>query len=108
MAALVDREQELAKFTAAARAPRGQLVAVWGRRRVGKTSLLQAFSEARRSISYTATQQSVPVELAGFTGAVRSGLGSEGLPAGYVFPDLVGCARLRDRGSAPSTAHRDP
>lgn len=84
---LIDRERELAALAAAAAAPRGQLVVVWGRRRTGKTFLLQAFSEGQRCIYYTATQQSAPVELAAFTDAVRGVLGSERLPPGYAFPD---------------------
>lgn len=84
---LVDRERELASLERAAAAPRGQLVTVWGRRRVGKTYLLQAFAERHRAIYYTATQQSAPIELITFTDAVRASLGSDGLPAGYAFPD---------------------
>ena len=63
------------------------MVIVWGRRRVGKTYLLQAFSEDRRCVYYTATQQSAPIELSAFTDAVRLAVGGEGLPAGYAFPD---------------------
>ena len=84
---LVDRERELASLERAAAAPRGQLVIVWGRRRVGKTYLLQAFAERHRAVYYTATQQSAPIELVTFTDAVRASLGSDGLPAGYAFPD---------------------
>ncbi len=84
---LIDRERELATLTQAAQARGGQLVMAWGRRRIGKTYLLQAFSERRRSIYYTATQQSAPVELMAFTEAVRAALGTDGLPPGYAFPD---------------------
>lgn len=84
---LVDRERELASLESAAAAPRGQLVIVWGRRRVGKTYLLQAFAEGHRAVYYTATQQSAPIELAAFTDVVRASLGNDGLPAGYAFPD---------------------
>ncbi len=84
---LIDRERELAALNAATSARNGQLVVVWGRRRTGKTYLLQAFSEPRRCVYYTATQQSAPVELAAFTDAVRAALGSDGLPPGYAFPD---------------------
>jgi AAA+ ATPase superfamily predicted ATPase len=83
----VDREWELAALAAAADARGGQLVVVWGRRRTGKTYLLQAFVEGRRCIYYAATQQSAPIELAAFTDAVRATLGTEGLPPGYHFPD---------------------
>jgi hypothetical protein len=84
---IVNRKRELETLARAAKQARGQLVLVWGRRRVGKTFLLQAFSEARRAVSYTATQQSALVELAAFTHAVRSVLGVERLPSGYAFPD---------------------
>jgi AAA+ ATPase superfamily predicted ATPase len=84
---LIDRERELSTLVEAADAPGGQLVVLWGRRRTGKTYLLQAFCRERRSVYYTATQQSAPVELASFTDAVREGLGDEGLPPGYAFPD---------------------
>ncbi len=84
---LLNRERELAALNQAADSEGGQLVTVWGRRRTGKTYLLQAFSEHQRTIYYTATQQSAPVELMAFTDAVRAVLGSDGLPAGYGFPD---------------------
>jgi hypothetical protein len=84
---LLDRTAELAALREAADAPRGQLVVVWGRRRTGKTYLLQAFCAGRRCVYYTATQQSAPVELAAFTEAVRQALGDDGLPPGYAFPD---------------------
>ena len=87
MADLIDRQRELAALDGAAAARGGQLAIVWGRRRVGKTYLLEAFSRSRRSLYYTASAQSAPVELAAFTDAVREQLGSEGLPPGYAFPD---------------------
>lgn len=55
---LIDRERELDALESAAARRSGQLVIVSGRRRVGKT--------------YTATQQSAPVELAAFTDTVRA------------------------------------
>jgi AAA+ ATPase superfamily predicted ATPase len=84
---LIDRERELEALENAAGASSGQLVIVSGRRRVGKTFLLQAFGEQHRTLYYTATQQSAPIELAAFTDAVRASLGSDGLPPGYAFPD---------------------
>ena len=87
MTDLVDRERELAALDGAAGRRGGQLAIVWGRRRVGKTYLLEAFSRRRRSLYYTASAQSTPVELAAFTDAVREQLGAEGLPPGYAFPD---------------------
>jgi hypothetical protein len=84
---LIDRERELASLESAAAATHGQLVTIWGRRRVGKTYLLQAFAERHHAIYYTATQQSAPIELLTFTDAVRASLGNDGLPTGYAFPD---------------------
>jgi AAA+ ATPase superfamily predicted ATPase len=84
---IVDRERELNTLHTAAASPSGQLVIVWGRRRVGKTYLLQEFVRRQRCVYYTATQQSGQIELAAFTDAVRAALGSHGLPPGYAFPD---------------------
>lgn len=83
----VNREQELHALNVAFGAKGGQLVVMWGRRRVGKTFLLQAFSERRRTLFHAATQQSAQVELAAFTETTRAVLGTQGLPTGYVFPD---------------------
>jgi AAA+ ATPase superfamily predicted ATPase len=84
---LINRERELNTLRTAASQRGGQLVIVWGRRRTGKTYLLQAFVQQYRCVYYTATQQSAQIELASFTDAVRSALGSEGLPPDYAFPD---------------------
>lgn len=84
---MLDRERELRTLEQSAERPGGQLVVVWGRRRVGKTFLLQAFTESRRAVYYAAAQQSEPVELAGLTDACRKVLGDGRLPAGYRFPD---------------------
>jgi AAA+ ATPase superfamily predicted ATPase len=84
---LVDRERELDALANAATARSGQLIIVSGRRRVGKTYLLEAFGARHRTVYYTATQQSAPVELAAFTDVVRASLGTDGLPTGYAFPD---------------------
>lgn len=87
MRALINRRTELAALEARARDSGGQLVLIWGRRRSGKTFLLQHFAKAHRTVYFAATQQSEPVELANFTASVRQTLGERGLPSGYVFPD---------------------
>lgn len=84
---LINRQSELAALREVAERPGGQLMVVWGRRRTGKTFLLQAFVAGRRAIYYAATQQSAHVELAAYTDTVRAALGDDGLPAGYAFPD---------------------
>jgi uncharacterized protein len=52
-----------------------QLVAMWGRRRVGKTFLLSHFVQGRRALFFGATQQSERIELARLAEAVRRDLG---------------------------------
>lgn len=84
---LIDRRRELASLEARAAAGAGQLVLVWGRRRSGKTFLLQHFASSRRTLYFAATQQSEQIELATFTAAARETLGDRGLPPGYAFPD---------------------
>lgn len=84
---LIGRERELQTLESLAATRRAQLVVLSGRRRVGKTYLLEAFGERHRTVYYTATQQSAPIELAAFTDAIRASLGTDGLPAGYTFPD---------------------
>jgi AAA+ ATPase superfamily predicted ATPase len=81
----VGREAELKALATAYAATQGQLVLLYGRRRIGKTYLLQRFSEGRRAIFYQATRQAEPIELARFTAEVEAAqLGT--LPPGYVFP----------------------
>jgi uncharacterized protein len=43
-----------------------RLALVWGRRRVGKTALLNQFSEGKRTVFHTGTAASVPVQLREF------------------------------------------
>jgi AAA+ ATPase superfamily predicted ATPase len=75
---LLDRDGELAALEAAwSHAAQGeaQLVAVWGRRRVGKTFLLSHFVQGRRALFFGATQQSERIELGRLAEAVRRDLG---------------------------------
>ena len=65
-----------------------QLVMVYGRRRVGKSYLLEQFATGKPTIFYQATQQTEASELAGFTATVRAFLGDSGLPPGYDFQGL--------------------
>ena len=63
-----------------------QLVLVYGRRRVGKSYLLERFATGKPTIFYQATQQTEESELASFTAAVRAFLGEGALPPAYDFP----------------------
>lgn len=49
-AVFFDRERELARLEAAWRAPAAELVTLWGRRRVGKSTLLARFAESKHAI----------------------------------------------------------
>jgi AAA+ ATPase superfamily predicted ATPase len=63
-----------------------QLVLLYGRRRVGKSYLLERFATGKPTIFYQATQQTEERELAEFTAAIAAFLGAGALPPGYVFP----------------------
>lgn len=83
---LIGRERELASLTKRYTARAGQLVIVWGRRRIGKSYLLQQFTAERRTVFHTATQQAEKLELLAFTENVRGKFADDALPPGYVFP----------------------
>lgn len=80
----VGRAAELGALTSAFEAKTGQLVLMYGRRRIGKTYLLEEFTRGRRAIFYQASRQAEALELAAFTEAAAAVLGP--LPAGYAFP----------------------
>jgi AAA+ ATPase superfamily predicted ATPase len=63
-----------------------ELFVLFGRRRVGKTELLQRFCEGRRAVYYLAAQVREKDNLKGFRDALRDGLGDPILDD-IVFPD---------------------
>lgn len=80
----VGRQHELGDLESAYDAAGGELVLLYGRRRIGKTYLLQRFTTGRRAIFYQATRQAEADELRSFTTQCEAVLGP--LPPGYVFP----------------------
>lgn len=72
MARFVNREEELATLTDWWRTPRGSIALVWGRRRVGKSTLLSHFAEDKRTIFYVASGKPLAAELAAFSLAAAS------------------------------------
>ncbi|MFT4709293.1 MAG: AAA+ ATPase superfamily predicted ATPase [Bacteroidia bacterium] len=63
-----------------------ELFVLYGRRRVGKTELLQQFCEGRRAVYFLAAQVREKDNLKGFRDALREGLGDPILD-GIEFPD---------------------
>ncbi len=82
--AFVGRVRELETLRGAADRKSAALVLVSGRRRIGKTYLLQRFVEDRRAIFYHATRQAPSAELTAFTREVERVLGN--FPPGYAYP----------------------
>lgn len=66
-ARFVGRHEELARLGAWWAQPAARPALIWGRRRVGKTALLQHFSERRRSVFYTGGNRTGSGELAEFS-----------------------------------------
>lgn len=85
-AGFIGRGRELTALNTRASRPGGQLVLLYGRRRIGKSYLLGRFAEDYTTIYYQATQQSEQAELESFTAIVRGVMGDDRLPEGYSFP----------------------
>jgi uncharacterized protein len=59
----VNRDRELSALERWWSSPNGSLGLVWGRRRVGKTALLQRFARTRRSVFHSAAGRPPAQEL---------------------------------------------
>lgn len=73
--AFVNRESELAALERWWNAPGAALGMIWGRRRVGKTALLQAFADGRPTVFHTAGGRPVADELTVVSRAAAPQLG---------------------------------
>ena len=71
----VGREEELSKLASLYDRNTFQMVVVYGRRRVGKTTLINEFCRGKRTLSFTALEQSDADNLADFNRAVASFFG---------------------------------
>ena len=79
----VGREHELATLQRLYQRDSFQMAVVYGRRRVGKTALLDEFSKDKRALFFTAQQKSDEINRQSFTRAVLS---FYGLPSMGTFP----------------------
>ncbi|PWG61868.1 ATP-binding protein [Bifidobacterium callitrichidarum] len=82
MVGFVGREHELETLRDLYARDRFDMVVVYGRRRVGKTSLIDEFTRDRKTLYFTALQQSSLLNLRGFSDAAYRFFGMpEGMPA---------------------------
>src|SRR5574341_510038 len=81
----INRQKELDLLTAMYRSNRAELFVLYGRRRVGKTELLRAFSEGRPHLFFIATLSADPEQLAVFSRQIWSFTHAE-TPPGFSFP----------------------
>ena len=80
-----NREVELAQLSRLYDSDRAELFILYGRRRVGKTELLRAFSADKPHIFFIATLSSDAEQLAGFSQQVY-GFSHGSAPDGFTFP----------------------
>lgn len=73
----VDRVQELAALEAAYQSPGAALLVVYGRRRVGKTTLLAQFCRNKPALYYLATEESIAANRSAFREAAADFLQNE-------------------------------
>ena len=71
----VGRKHELAQLEKLYRRDGFQMAVVYGRRRVGKTTLINEFARNKRTLSFTALDQSDTNNLADFTRVVSTFFG---------------------------------
>ena len=81
----VNRTDELATLDRSYRSDRAELFVLYGRRRVGKTELLQVFCADKPHLFFVATLASDAEQLATFSQAVWNYTHAE-VPAGFTFP----------------------
>lgn len=73
------RDRELSALESEYKAKGFRMTIVYGRRRVGKTELLNKFSEDKEVIFYTASEASAENNLTGFEGAIFEALSPGGI-----------------------------
>src|SRR5688572_6366477 len=84
---LIGRDREMAFLEELATSARAELFVLYGRRRVGKTELLQRFCQGRTAVYFFATEVRLKDNLRALGAAIAEGLGDP-LAAEIEFPDL--------------------
>jgi uncharacterized protein len=79
--AFLNRTRELASLRTAATSDQAELVIVYGRRGVGKSTLLSRAVNGMRHVFYGATRRTLPVQLEDLTAVVRGAYPDEFVPA---------------------------
>ena len=97
----VGRERELSTMEALYTSNSFEMLVIYGRRRVGKTALIEEFSRGKRTLSFTAQLQSDKDNLADFSRAIAEFYGlPESMPALASWLGAPSCFRYsfcRDR-----------
>jgi len=83
----VGRDRELAVLEEMSASGQAEFFVLYGRRRVGKTELLQRLCEGRRAVYFLAAQVREKDNLRAFRDALKDGLGGDSLVEGIEFPD---------------------
>jgi len=83
----IGRDSQLSVLEELHDSRRPELFVLYGRRRVGKTELLQKFCQGRRAVCFQAAQVRERDNLRAFRDALAEGLGGDALLEGIEFPD---------------------
>lgn len=84
---IIGREEELSRLEKAWNSDRFEFIVIYGRRRVGKSFLIDAFTEDKKGVYFEAAQGGTEVtQLRLFSRAVASGLHGTG---NLVYPDFI-------------------
>lgn len=75
----VNRETELSTLEGLYRSGKPKLIMLYGRRRIGKTALLQEFAKEHAGLYFLARQEAERDQLKGFSGALADYFGDEAL-----------------------------
>lgn len=81
MKGLIGRERELEEMERRFSNPRIRTLAIYGRRRVGKTAVIREFCKGKRHLFLIANEESMEITLQSFSGELDRLLGRESEPA---------------------------